>query len=59
MRAATEVSPTTVMIQLLVQYKKQFLMLPYKKIDAVLLSVIRGSKYSIAGALNTAVAISH
>eukprot|EP01083_Nonionella_stella_P271486 919932_1 len=48
------VSPTTVMIQLIMQYKKPLLMLPYKRIDSVLLSVIRGSKYSIATALKMA-----
>eukprot|EP01084_Bolivina_argentea_P260716 440364_1 len=48
------VSPTTVMIQLIIQYKKQFLMLPYKRIDAICLAVIRGSKYSIATSLKMA-----
>ncbi len=36
------------------QYKKQFLMLPYKRIDSILLSVIRGSKYAIATSLKMA-----
>ena len=48
------VSPTAVMIQLIYQYKKQFLMLPYRRIDQILLSLIRGSKYSIATALKMA-----
>ena len=50
----TMVGPTTVMIQLIMQYKKPFLMLPHKRIDQILLSVIRGSKYSIATSLKMA-----
>ena len=48
------ISPTAILIQLIIEYKRQFLMLPYKRIDNVLLGVIRGSKYSIAAALKTA-----
>merc|ERR1719204_1318934 len=48
------IAPTAILIQLIIQYKRQFLMFPYKRIDNVLLGAIRGSKYSIAAALKTA-----
>jgi len=48
------IAPTATLIQLILEYNRQFLMLPFKRIDNVLLGVIRGSKYSIAAALKVA-----
>ena len=48
------VSPTSLSINLIHEYRKQLLMFPKKEIDSVFLAVIRGSKYSIATSLKIA-----